>query len=142
MVQSQSGSGMEASCLEIEGFQQPRSRQEHLHDRQGYEPIAPAHDRRHDDPQARAETQHNYVQRVKDFAAFLSRSPATASKEDVRRYQLHLASNGARTPKINGCPYRKSNPDILMVQASEKRFGNDAANSLDSACNRRILVQR
>ena len=47
-------------------------------------------------------TQHDYVQRVKDFAAFLNRSPATASKEDVRRYQLHLASNGARTPKING----------------------------------------
>ena len=47
-------------------------------------------------------TQHDYVQRVKDFAAFLSRSPATASKEDVRRYQLHLASSGARTPKING----------------------------------------
>jgi len=46
-------------------------------------------------------TQHDYVQRVKDFAAFLSRSPATASKEDVRRYQLHLASNGAHTPKIN-----------------------------------------
>src|SRR5882672_1201614 len=47
-------------------------------------------------------TQHDYVQRVKDFAAFLSRSPATASKEDVRRYQLHLASSGARAPKING----------------------------------------
>src|SRR5216684_5005749 len=47
-------------------------------------------------------TQHDYVQRVKDFAAFLGRSPATASKEDVRRYQLHVSSNGARTPKING----------------------------------------
>jgi integrase/recombinase XerD len=47
-------------------------------------------------------TQHDYVQRVKDFAAFLNRSPATASKEDVRRYQLHLASSGAHTPKING----------------------------------------
>jgi integrase/recombinase XerD len=48
-----------------------------------------------------AKTQHDYVQRVKDFAAFLGRSPATASKEDVRCYQLHLASKGARTPKIN-----------------------------------------
>src|SRR4030081_1061853 len=48
-----------------------------------------------------SKTQHDYVQRVKDFAAFLGRSPATASKEDVRRYQLHLASSGARTPKIN-----------------------------------------
>jgi len=48
-----------------------------------------------------AKTQHDYVQRVKDFAAFLGRSPAKASKEDVRRYQLHLSSSGARTPKIN-----------------------------------------
>ena len=39
---------MEASCLEIEGLQQPLPS---LHDRQGYEPIAPTHDRRHDDPQ-------------------------------------------------------------------------------------------
>jgi integrase/recombinase XerD len=48
-----------------------------------------------------AKTQHDYVQRVKDFAAFLGRSPATASKEDVRRFQLHLASNGAGAPKMN-----------------------------------------
>ena len=33
-------------------------------------------------------TQHDYLQRVKDFAEFLGRSPAVASKEDVRRYQL------------------------------------------------------
>jgi integrase/recombinase XerD len=48
-----------------------------------------------------AKTQHDYVQRVKNFAVFLGRSPATASKEDVRRFQLHLASNGAGTPKMN-----------------------------------------
>ena len=48
-----------------------------------------------------AKTQHDYVQRVKDFAAFLGRSLADASKEDVRRYQLHLSSSGAHTPKIN-----------------------------------------
>jgi integrase/recombinase XerD len=48
-----------------------------------------------------AKTQHDYVQRVKDFATFLGRSPAEASKEDVRNYQLHLSSSGARTPKIN-----------------------------------------
>jgi hypothetical protein len=40
-------------------------------------------------------TQHDYVQRIKNFTAFLGRSPATASFEDVRRYQLHLA---ARAP--------------------------------------------
>ena len=46
-------------------------------------------------------TQHDYVQRVKNFAAFLRRSPDTASFEDVRRYQLHLAANGVGVPTIN-----------------------------------------
>jgi integrase/recombinase XerD len=48
-----------------------------------------------------SKTQHDYVQRVKNFAEFLGRSPATACEEDVRSYQLHLASSGAHTPKIN-----------------------------------------
>src|ERR1700732_318504 len=46
-------------------------------------------------------TQRDYVQRVKHFAAFLGRSPDTASFEDVRRYQLHLAANGAGVPTLN-----------------------------------------
>ena len=46
-------------------------------------------------------TQHDYVQRVKDFTAFLGRSPDTAKSEDVRGFRLHLASSGAGTPKIN-----------------------------------------
>jgi site-specific recombinase XerD len=41
------------------------------------------------------------VQRVKNFAAFLGRSPDAASFEDVRRYQLHLASQGAGVPTLN-----------------------------------------
>jgi site-specific recombinase XerD len=46
-------------------------------------------------------TQHDYVQRIKNFAAFLGRSPDTASFEDVRRYQLHLASSGIGVPTLN-----------------------------------------
>src|SRR2546421_13023884 len=46
-------------------------------------------------------TQHDYVQRVKNFAAFLGRSPDTASFEDVRRYQLHLASSGVGVATLN-----------------------------------------
>ena len=48
-----------------------------------------------------AKTQHDYVQRVKDFATFLGRSPRTAESEDVRRFRLHLVSSGANAPKIN-----------------------------------------
>jgi hypothetical protein len=46
-----------------------------------------------------SKTQHDYVQRVKSFAVFLGRSPDTASFEDVRRYQLHLAASGAGVPR-------------------------------------------
>src|SRR5712671_5510039 len=46
-------------------------------------------------------TQHDYLQRVKNFAAFLGRSPDTASFEDVRRYQLHLTMSGAGVPTVN-----------------------------------------
>ena len=48
-----------------------------------------------------SKTQHDYVQRVKNFAGFLGRSPDTASFEDVRRYQLHLAASGAGVPTLN-----------------------------------------
>ena len=40
------------------------------------------------------------------------------------------------------CPYRKSNPDVLMVQTSEVRDGHDAANGLNGTGRWCILVQR
>src|SRR5438477_660356 len=46
-------------------------------------------------------TQHDYLQRIKNFAAFLGRSPDMASFGDVRRYQLHLAASGVGVPTIN-----------------------------------------
>ena len=46
-------------------------------------------------------TQHDYLQRVKSFTAYLGRSPDTASSEDVRRYQLHLTASGVGIPTIN-----------------------------------------
>ena len=46
-------------------------------------------------------TQHDYLKRVKNFAVFLGRSPGTASFEDVRRYQLHLAASGVGVPTLN-----------------------------------------
>jgi hypothetical protein len=40
------------------------------------------------------------------------------------------------------CPYRKSNPDVLMVQSAQDRQAENAANGLNTARNRRILAQR
>jgi site-specific recombinase XerD len=47
-------------------------------------------------------TKEDYVYRVKDLAGFLGRSPATATAEDLRRYQLHLTERGFRSSTING----------------------------------------
>jgi integrase/recombinase XerD len=46
-------------------------------------------------------TQHSYVSVVADFARFLGRSPDRAEPEDLRRYQLHLAAEGASPAKMN-----------------------------------------
>ncbi|NMN59003.1 arginyl-tRNA synthetase [Xanthobacter sp. SG618] len=40
-------------------------------------------------------TQRDYVRQVAEFTAFLGRAPDQAEPEDLRRYQLHLASFSA-----------------------------------------------
>src|SRR3978361_727085 len=49
----------------------------------------------------RDETQRDYVRFVRSFAAFLRRSPDTATPEDVRRFQVHQAETGMQPPSIN-----------------------------------------
>jgi len=46
-------------------------------------------------------TQEGYIRTIKNFAAFLGRSPDTASLEDIRRFQLGLAESGAHAPILN-----------------------------------------
>jgi integrase/recombinase XerD len=46
-------------------------------------------------------TQQSYIRTIRNFAVFLGRSPDTASAEDIRRFQLHLAAHGARPPILN-----------------------------------------
>ena len=50
----------------------------------------------------REETQRDYIRFVRSFAAFLSRSPETATAEDIRRFQVHQAESGVQPPTING----------------------------------------
>ncbi len=42
-----------------------------------------------------AGTQRGHIRSCKQFAAFLKRPPDTATSEDIRRFQLHLAESGA-----------------------------------------------
>jgi integrase/recombinase XerD len=47
------------------------------------------------------ETQRDYIRAVKKLAAFLGRSPDTATAEDLRAFQLHLTASGVQPPTIN-----------------------------------------
>jgi integrase/recombinase XerD len=46
-------------------------------------------------------TRHDYIRSVAGFAAFLGRSPDTATAEDIRRFQLHQSELGMRAPAMN-----------------------------------------
>jgi integrase/recombinase XerD len=55
-------------------------------------------------------TQKDYIRHVKDLTAFLGRSPATATSEDLRRYQLHLTDTGVRAPSVNSAMPGQTSP--------------------------------
>ena len=46
-------------------------------------------------------TQAGYIRAVRKLAAFLGRSPDTATTEDLRRFQLHLVDTGTGPVTIN-----------------------------------------
>jgi len=49
----------------------------------------------------RSDTQREYIRFVRSFAAFLGRSPDTATAEDIRRFQVHQSESGVQPPTIN-----------------------------------------
>ena len=46
-------------------------------------------------------TCRNYIRHIAEFAKFLSRSPDTATADDVRRFQVHMSETGARPSTLN-----------------------------------------
>src|SRR5208337_2332873 len=82
------------------GFNPMRDRSFAMSDK----PISPLRQRMIDDMTARRfteDTQRDYVRNVRMFTAFLGRSPDTATREDLRRYQLHMAQQQIGAPTIN-----------------------------------------
>ena len=66
--------------------------------------ISPLRQRLIDDMTARRfgeKPQKDYVRHVRTFAAFLGRSPDTATSEDLRRFQLHMAQQQISPGSIN-----------------------------------------
>ena len=66
--------------------------------------ITPLRQRMIDDMRMRKlseKTQGHYLRWVRRFAAYLGRSPDTATVEDLRRYQLHLVDDGTSPVSLN-----------------------------------------
>jgi integrase/recombinase XerD len=66
--------------------------------------ITPLRQRMIDDMRMRKlaeKTQSGYIRVVRQFTAFLGRSPDTAAVEDLRRYQLHLVDHGTSPVSLN-----------------------------------------
>jgi site-specific recombinase XerD len=67
-------------------------------------PISPLRHRMIEDMTVRnfgSNTQRNYIRAVKTLSEFLGRSPATATAEDLRRFQVHQSGTGAQPPVMN-----------------------------------------
>ena len=66
--------------------------------------VTPLRQRMIDDMRMRKfcdQTQAGYIRAVRQLAAFLERSPDTATVEDLRRYQLHLVDHGTSPISLN-----------------------------------------
>jgi integrase/recombinase XerD len=69
-------------------------------EREAHQPAAPT-DARGSVRRFTPDTQREYIRAVKRLAAFLGRSPDTATPEELRAFQLHLTESGVRPPTIN-----------------------------------------
>ena len=67
-------------------------------------PVSPLRARMIEDMTVRGFNEHtrrDYVRQVRSFAAFIGRSPDTATAEDLRLFQLHQTRTGLQPPSIN-----------------------------------------
>jgi integrase/recombinase XerD len=67
-------------------------------------PVSPLRARMIEDMTVRGfseKTRNDYVRNVRAFAAFIGRSPDTATAEDLRLFQLHQTQIGMQPPSIN-----------------------------------------
>ena len=86
-------------------------------------PISPLRQRMIDDMTARRfkeKVQKDYVRHVRNFTVFLGRSPDTATSEELRRYQLHLAKQQISRDCQESCVRGHSDADGGRIWQSRK----------------------
>jgi len=95
-------------------------------------PISPLRQRMLEDMSVRRfapDTQREYILAVKRLAAFLGRTPDTATAEELRAFQLHLTQTGVRPPYGNATREATSLKAIsLDIDAVRQSIDRIAAN--------------
>ena len=87
----------------------------------------------------------NYPITIKDYPTVMAnRGAARPDFQLVRVWSFlgHTSNMAQDRRPHHPCHYRKSTPDVLVVQSSEMWGGHDAANSLNSTRHWCVLVQR
>ncbi len=97
-------------------------------------PISPLRRRMIEDMRIRgftSKTQTGYIRAVRDFTAFLGRTPDRARTDDLRRYQLHMRSRGVSATSINaavsalrfffGVTLGRDDAEVAMTTVREPR---------------------
>jgi hypothetical protein len=102
--------------------------------------ITPLRRRMIDDMRMRKleeKTQTCYIRAVRKLAAFLERSPDTASAEDLRRFQLHLVDSGCSPITLNATiTGLKFFFDVTVGLCSARIASGSAVRSVGSGLNR------
>jgi len=96
-------------------------------------PISPLRARMIEDMTVRnfaADTQREYIRAVKKLAAYLKRSPDTATAEELRAFQLHLSKTGAKPPTMNAT--------VTALRSSRRRSASRTRRGISSLCTSRI----
>ena len=107
-------------------------------------PINPLRQRMIDDMTARRyseKVQKAYVRHVRTFAAFLGQSPDTATSDDLRRFQLHMAQQQISPVTSGRCGERRGfdqqpNADRRFALSAASGGMHEAGHLLRGSCGR------
>jgi hypothetical protein len=95
-----------------------------------HRPVSALRARMIEDMRVRAfteKTRNDYVRNVRAFAAFIGRSPDTATAEDLRRFQLHQTQTGMQPPSINSAVAARTRASSAEQDQWRFRFARDSA---------------
>ena len=85
------------------------------------------------------QTRSNYIRNVRAFAAFISRSPDTATAEDLRRFQHHQAQTGvALARQLLGMP---AAPSSSESDGAEGAHADAERNSCPCCGGRMVIIE-